>query len=188
MPKKKSILRNSFLFDKPEFKPYFGGKNPVCIYALTYFPPDINDKLLVKVGMSVDIKSRTSSYHTAYPSMFHFLGLLRPDLVKYGRGYADKRNFLLAIEKRLIDILKNDKRVVRYKSPAQATIETSEWFYCKLEPIHDAFRILDDEYVTDKNKSVTFIFDYTHEDADKDDKEASKGTVTMLAYKMIKIK
>lgn len=187
MPKKGTVLRNSFLFDKPEYRGHFDKEDP-ALYALTPFAPDINNKLLVKVGMSTNIRSRLNSYHTSYPFMFNFLALLRPDIVKYARGYADKRNFMLAIERELIDILKNDKRCVRYKSPAQASIETSEWFYGPIKSFHDAFKDMDDRYVSERNRSITFIFDYTRKDADKDDTEASKGTVTMLTYKLLKIK
>jgi hypothetical protein len=186
MPKK-GVLRNSFLFNKPDYKGHFDKEDP-ALYALTPFAQDINDKLLVKVGMSTNMKSRANSYHTSYPFMFNYLGLLRPDLVKYARRYADKRNFMLAIERELIDILKNDKRVIRYKSPAQASIETSEWFYGPIKAFHDAFQEMDNRYVTDKNRSITFIFDYTHEDAKKEDKEARRGQVLMSTYKLIKIK
>lgn len=187
MPKK-SIIKNTFLFDKPEYKKHFGSKDP-ALYCLTPYSVDINGNLFCKIGMSTNIKSRANSYHTSYPNMYNWICLLRPDLVKYSRGYADRRNFMLAIESELMDILNKDKNLIHYKSPAQAKVDTSEWYYGPIESFHSAFTEMDKKYVTDKNRSVTMLFNYSYEDAEKEDAEAlKKGQVLMSVYKLIKIK
>lgn len=185
---KKLILKQDYLLKRPEFKDNFGKNTDGAIYAISPFYPDENQKLLIKIGMSINMLKRVDSYHTAYPERFSFIALLRPDyLIGRRLKFKNREYFLRHIERELMEILNNNPNVIKYKSIARVNYDKSEWFYCTSKDIHEAFKILDHKFVSEKNRSATFLFSLTYKDGQKYNKEEKKGDLIFEINKIIKI-